>query len=53
MADKIGIKRKWVQRPGTRFEHYDISQSKRKLAIEHGAVPVNSRKLGQILRQKQ
>lgn len=24
MADKIGVKRKWLQYPGTKHEHFDI-----------------------------
>ena len=31
MADKIGVARKWFQR-----DHYDITQSKKALAIKHG-----------------
>lgn len=46
MADRIGIKRKWFQRPaGTGFpgmdaswEHFDIAQTKRALAIAAGAI---------------
>lgn len=39
MADKIGVKRSWIQdnRPG-RLVHYDLVESKRKLAVKHGAV---------------
>lgn len=32
MADKIGLKREWYQ-----GDHYDISLSKRKLALKYGA----------------
>lgn len=46
MVDKIGVARKWFQRPpGTglagmdaSWEHFDISMSKRALAVLHGAV---------------
>jgi Protein of unknown function (DUF4031) len=37
MADKIGVKRKWIQNPGTYLEHYDICLSKRALAVRYGA----------------
>lgn len=40
MVDKIGVQRKWIQYPGRHKEHFDIAQSKRALAIKHGAVPI-------------
>lgn len=47
MADKIGVARKWVQRPkrdkgAGSLLHYDIAKSKRALAIQNGAVPLNT-----------
>lgn len=47
MADKIGIARKWYQ-----GDHYDISMTKRQLAIRYGAVPITWRKLGQMTRDR-
>ncbi len=41
MADKLGLKRAWFQTGS--FDHYDIVPTKRALAIQHGAVAVNSR----------
>lgn len=41
MADKIGIARKWYQ-----GDHYDISLSKRSLAISFGAIEVTQLELG-------
>lgn len=41
MADKIGVSRKWFQDPKTMkvsTPHYDVSKSKRELAIEAGAI---------------
>ena len=47
MVDKIGVKRKWIQGHPTlshgkhrkaSWVHFDISKSKRALALEHGAV---------------
>ncbi|UCI23720.1 DUF4031 domain-containing protein [Mesorhizobium sp. B2-8-5] len=46
MTDRIGVQRKWFQRPaGTglpgmdaSWEHFDIAQSKRALAIAAGAI---------------
>lgn len=40
MATKIGVKRKWYQ-----GDHYDISKSKRAMAIRLGAVPISMRTL--------
>lgn len=41
MAARIGVARKWYQ-----GDHYDIAQSKRTLAISHGAVLITWRELG-------
>jgi hypothetical protein len=39
MADKIGVARRWEQKPRESIgPHYDISKSKRALAIQHGAI---------------
>jgi hypothetical protein len=46
MADRIGVARKWFQRPANvglpgmdaSWEHFDIAMSKRALAVKAGAV---------------
>jgi len=39
MADKIGVARKWVQRPPqASWLHFDISKAKRLVAVSFGAV---------------
>lgn len=39
MADRIGVQRKWLQRPPkASWRHFDISLSKKALAIAAGAV---------------
>ncbi|RFA12141.1 hypothetical protein B7R22_17065 [Subtercola boreus] len=43
MADKIGMRRSWVQYPGTWKEHFDVTLSKRKLAVSAGALEVSMR----------
>lgn len=43
MADKIGVARKWHQ-----GDHYDICQSKREIAIKHGAQELSRVELGRI-----
>lgn len=50
MVDKIGVQRRWFQRPNgpdappgmnASWEHFDIAQTKKKLAIAHGAIEVS------------
>lgn len=45
MANKIGVQRKWIQYPGTYKEHFDICLSKKKAAIENGAIEIPIREL--------
>lgn len=52
MADKIGVARKWLQKPGTTYEHFDISKGKRDEAVAAGAVEVTSRDLGLLMQRK-
>ena len=52
MAEEIGVQRKWLQKPGRHDEHFDIALSKRKLAVEAGAVEVSMMELGRILRAR-
>jgi hypothetical protein len=44
MADRIGLKRAWFQGEST-FAHYDLTASKRALALAAGAVEIG---LGEI-----
>lgn len=48
MADKLGINRKWYQ--DKKVPHYDICQSKKALAIHHGAVLSDRRKMVELIR---
>lgn len=48
MADKIGVNRKWIQKPGTRHEHFDICLSKKKKALSLGATAITMRELANI-----
>lgn len=43
MAGKIGVSAHHIQHGGTFKEHFDICQTKRTLAIEHGAKPITLR----------
>lgn len=46
MADAIGVARKWHQAPPKHTSHYDICQTKRALAVQHGAIEVTWKDLG-------
>ena len=54
MADKIGVSRRWIQRkPGMPWRtHFDICQSKRKLAVSYGAIEIGMGELADILARK-
>lgn len=48
MADAIGVARKWIQYPGDPVkEHFDIALSKKRIALERGAVAVTWRAYGE------
>lgn len=44
LAAKIGLRRDWFQEEHT-FPHYDLTASKRRLALQHGAIPIG---LGEV-----
>ena len=50
MATKIGLKRKWFQNHKL-HPHYDVSMSRRVLAIKYGVKEVTSRELIRIMRE--
>lgn len=52
MADKIGVQRKWIQREGTVYEHFDISKTKKTEAIKAGAQEVTMRDLGRLIHKR-
>jgi len=52
MADTIGLKREWFQ-DKKRVPHYDVTLSKRALAIQNGAEPVKyPNHLREFIREK-
>lgn len=53
MADKIGVKRKWIQDKDTKWEHFDICMSKRVLAVKHGAIEITRLELGRMIIKKE
>jgi hypothetical protein len=52
MANRIGIDRKWIQQPGTAYEHFDICRSKRALAVSLGAKEVGRREVVTIIQER-
>lgn len=52
MADRIGVARRWLQQGGTPREHYDICQSRRRLAIGAGALAIRTRDLVVFIRAR-
>jgi hypothetical protein len=47
MADAIGVQRRWLQQAGNHGEHFDVSLSKRAMAVRLGAVEVTTRVLAE------
>lgn len=52
MADKIRVRRKWIQDAGTPREYFDICLTKRRLAILNGAKELGWRGMSQLLERK-
>ena len=52
MADRIGVARRWIQKPGTTHEHFDISLGKRTLAVRAGAVEITQRDLAKKITER-
>ncbi|WP_064577203.1 DUF4031 domain-containing protein [Cupriavidus gilardii] len=52
MVDKIGVARRWLQKPGTYREHFDICKSMRVRAVKLGAIEVDRQGLAGILRAR-
>ena len=50
MADWLGLKRRWLQDKNPRNPpHYDLSKSKRRLAVRYGAIEIDRVKVVEIL----
>lgn len=52
MAKRIGVARRWHQKPGTPQSHYDVCLAKRALAVKAGAVEITQRELVLKVREK-
>lgn len=51
-ATLLALKPTWIQFPGTFREHYDVTESVRRRAIERGAIPISMREVGRLLRKR-
>lgn len=49
MADRIGVDRKWLQKAGSSYEHFDVSLGARAKAVAAGAVEVTQKDLGRLI----
>lgn len=51
-AARLGLRREWVQHPGSVLEHYDVTEQKRARAIKLGAMPITYHESGEIVLRK-
>lgn len=52
MADRIGVGRHWIQKPGDMWEHFDVCLSKRAAAVKAGAVELTMIELGRMVQRR-
>ncbi len=52
MADKIGVKRKWLQKAGTYQEHFDVCLSMKAKALKLGAKDITIKELSALTIKK-
>lgn len=53
MAIRIGVQTRWIQYPNTPREHFDISLSKRALAVKSGAIEITWRQCAAMSRRRE
>lgn len=49
MATTIGLQLRWLQHAGTPREHFDISLTKRALAVQYGASEITWKEAGEFV----
>lgn len=49
-AGQIGLKRAWFQNKPGKMRHYDLNESRRRIAVTNGAVPLDRRDAVKIIR---
>jgi hypothetical protein len=52
-AEQIGLKREWFQdsHPRPTLWHYDLNTTKRRLAIQRGAIPITARQYSTMIHE--
>lgn len=51
-AEKIGMRAEWIQKAGTRHEHFDVFEKRYQRALDAGAKVVSRRELVMIFKAK-
>ena len=51
-AKAVGVGTYWIQKPGTYQEHFDICLRVRADAVKKGAIEIDTRQLGLMLRER-
>lgn len=52
-AQKLGLRPEWLQHPGTYREHFDVTDTIRKMAIQMAAKPISyPRETAELLHRK-
>ena len=49
---RLGLKRQWLQKAGTIYEHYDAMRGRIDAAIGLGATPIDRRQMGRVMMAK-
>lgn len=49
MAKRIGVAPKWIQKKGTKQEHFDICLAMRAKAVKFGATEITWRQTGEMI----
>lgn len=52
MSAAIGVSARHIQRKGTPWEHFDICQEKKAIAIQLGAIEVTQRELVEMIQAR-
>lgn len=51
-AEKLGLKKEWLQKPNTHHVHFDVSAETKKRALKLGAIEISRREMAIFLRNK-
>lgn len=51
MAKQIGLKRSWFQTSRSGVPHYDVSKSRRAMAIANGAIEIDRARAAELIRK--